>query len=121
MDTRYTSDHDWVVVADGVATIGITDHAQEQLGDLVFVQLPDVGSTLVRGTAAATVESVKAASEVLAPLSGTVVEVNSSLAENPALVNSAPMGAGWLFKLRLSTASELDSLLDEAAYRSLLS
>ncbi len=121
MDTRYTSDHEWVVHADGVATVGITDYAQQQLGDLVFVQLPAIGTHLSIGAVAATVESVKAASDVLSPLSGTVVEVNSSLTGDPGLVNSAPMGTGWLFKLELSNAEELDSLLDEAAYRKLSS
>jgi glycine cleavage system H protein len=120
MDTRYTSDHEWVVHADGVVTVGITDYAQQQLGDLVFVQLPAIGAPLAIGTVAAAVESVKAASDVLSPLSGTVVEVNSSLTEDPGLMNSAPMGAGWLFKLKLSNVEELGLLLDETAYRKLL-
>jgi glycine cleavage system H protein len=121
MDIRYTSDHEWVVSANGVVTVGITDYAQQQLGDLVFVQLPAIGAQLAIGAVAAAVESVKAASDVLSPLSGTVVEVNSSLTADPGLVNSAPLGAGWLFRLKLSNAGELDLLLDESAYRNLLS
>jgi glycine cleavage system H protein len=121
MGTRYTSDHEWVVAADGVVTVGITDYAQQQLGDLVFVDLPKIGAQLEIGAVAAAVESVKAASDVLSPLSGTVIEVNSSLTADPGLVNSAPTGAGWLFKLKLSKVEELDLLLDEDAYRNLLS
>lgn len=118
MDIRYTADHEWVSVdGDGIATIGITDHAQGALGDLVFVQLPDIGASLAKGAPAAVVESVKAASDILAPVAGTVVEVNAATISDPTLVNSAPMGGGWLFKVRLSDASELESLLDESAYR----
>jgi glycine cleavage system H protein len=117
MDIRYTAEHEWVAVEGKLATVGITDHAQNALGDLVFVQLPEVGATLSKGTAAAVVESVKAASDVLAPLSGTIVEINSATITDPSLVNNEPMGAGWLFKINFTNASELSDLLDENAYR----
>jgi glycine cleavage system H protein len=119
MDIRYTAEHEWVAVEGNLATVGITDYAQRVLGDLVFVQLPDVGSALVRGAAAGVVESVKAASDIYAPLTGNIVAVNPATIETPALVNSDPMGAGWLFKIDLSDASELNQLLDESAYRQL--
>ena len=117
MDIRYTAEHEWVAVDGSRATVGITDYAQRALGDLVFVQLPAVGSAAARGAAAAVVESVKAASDIYAPLSGSVVEVNSAAVDDPSLVNSDPMGRGWLFKMELSDAAELDQLLDEQAYR----
>jgi glycine cleavage system H protein len=102
------------------ATVGITQHAQEQLGDLVFVQLPKPGTTLQAGSAAAVVESVKAASDVYAPINGEVIAINQALADNPALVNSDPMKAGWLFKLKVSDRAQLDKLMDEQAYKSLI-
>jgi glycine cleavage system H protein len=117
MDVRYTAEHEWVAVEEGLATIGITDHAQRALGDLVFVQLPEVGSSLARGAVAAVVESVKAASDIFAPLAGRVLEVNPAAVSDPSLVNSDPMGAGWLFKMELSDPQEFSSLMDEAAYR----
>ena len=118
---KYTADHEWVRLDGEVATVGITDFAQEKLGDLVFVELPPVGAKLKKGAAAATVESVKAASDVYAPVSGEVVEINSNVATKPELVNSAPNGDGWLFKLKVADASELTALLDEGAYKASLS
>ena len=115
--TRYfTQDHEWVDVAGDIATVGITDYAQGQLGDIVFAEVPAVGAVLKKGGDAAVVESVKAASDVYAPVSGTVTEGNAALGDDPALVNSNPEGDGWFFKLTLSDTSELDSLMDEAAY-----
>lgn len=116
MSRLYTQDHEWIDVAGGEATVGITDYAQGQLGDVVFVDLPDSGRSVTKGGEAAVVESVKAASDVYAPVSGTVTESNPALADDPSLVNSAPEGEGWFFKLTLSDASELDGLMDKAAY-----
>ncbi len=116
--TRYfTEDHEWIEVHGDTATVGITDYAQGQLGDIVFAEVPAAGSTLKKGGDAAVVESVKAASDVYAPVSGTVVEGNDALGDDPALVNTDPEGDGWFFKLTLSDNSELDSLMDEAAYK----
>ncbi|WP_273461397.1 glycine cleavage system protein GcvH [Sandarakinorhabdus limnophila] len=116
MSRLYTQDHEWIDVAGGEATVGITDYAQGQLGDVVFVDLPDAGRAVTKGGEAAVVESVKAASDVYAPVSGTVTESNPALPEDPSLVNSAPEADGWFFKLTLSDASELDGLMDKAAY-----
>ncbi|MEI6486578.1 MAG: glycine cleavage system protein GcvH [Sphingomonadales bacterium] len=116
MSRLYTQDHEWIDVAGGEATVGITDYAQGQLGDVVFVDLPDAGRAVTKGGEAAVVESVKAASDVYAPVSGTVTESNPALADDPSLVNSAPEAEGWFFKLTLSDASELDGLMDKAAY-----
>ncbi len=116
MEVRYTAEHEWVAVEANVATIGITDHAQRALGDLVFVELPAVGSSLAKGAVAGVVESVKAASDIYAPLSGRIVEVNPATVETPELVNSDPMGAGWLFKIEIGNPAEVDGLLDEGAY-----
>ncbi len=115
--TYFTEDHEWIKVENGVATVGITDHAQEQLGDLVFVELPETGATLSKGDTAVVVESVKAASDVYAPADGEISEVNEALASDPALVNSAPTGDGWLWKMKLSNESQLEGLMDEAAYK----
>jgi glycine cleavage system H protein len=116
--TRYfTEDHEWIEVDGDTATVGITDYAQGQLGDIVFAEVPAVGSTLKKGGDAAVVESVKAASDVYAPVSGTVTEGNDALGDDPALVNSDPEGEGWFFKLTLSDASELGGLMDAAAYK----
>ncbi|CAN0656197.1 glycine cleavage system protein GcvH [Nitratireductor aquimarinus] len=115
--TYFTEDHEWIKVENGVATVGITDHAQEQLGDLVFVELPETGATLSKGDTAVVVESVKAASDVYAPADGEISEVNEALASDPALVNSAPTGDGWLWKMKLSDESQLEGLMDEAAYK----
>jgi glycine cleavage system H protein len=116
MSRFYTQDHEWIDFAGNVATVGITDYAQGQLGDVVFVDLPDSGRAVAKGGEAAVVESVKAASDVYAPVSGTVTEANPALADDPSLVNSAPEAEGWFFKLTLSDASELDGLMDRAAY-----
>jgi glycine cleavage system H protein len=117
MTTLYTEDHEWLKIDGDVATIGITDYAQSQLGDIVFVELPKIGRALKKAEAAAVVESVKAASDVYAPLTGEVLEVNAALAEEPALVNSDAAGKAWFFKLKIADKSELDGLMDEAAYQ----
>ena len=116
-DLKYTKDHEWVKAEGDTATIGITSYAAEQLGDVVFVELPEVGRKVKRGEGAAVVESVKAASDVYMPVSGEVVEANGALVDNPQTVNEAAEAGGWFVKLRLSDKSELDSLLDEAGYR----
>ena len=113
---KFTKEHEWISVEGDVATIGITAHAAEQLGDVVFVETPEAGRTVTAGEACAVVESVKAASDVYAPVSGEVVEANGELAGRPAAVNEAPEGEGWFFKLKLSNAGELDGLMDRAAY-----
>jgi glycine cleavage system H protein len=116
-DIRYTQDHEWLrLEADGSVVVGITDHAQQQLGDLVFVQLPDVGKQFAAGDEAAVIESVKAASEIKAPLAGTVIEVNTALVGEPSTVNQDPMGAGWFIKFKLDNPAEFAALMDEAAY-----
>ena len=116
--TRYfTKEHEWIEVDGTAATVGITDYAQSQLGDLVFVEVPAAGTKVTQGGEAAVVESVKAASDVYAPVSGEVTEGNAALADQPDLVNSAPEGEGWFFKLTLADPGELDGLMDEAAYR----
>ncbi|HIV77870.1 glycine cleavage system protein GcvH [Sphingomonas sanguinis] len=116
MSRYFTEDHEWIDVDGDVGTVGISDYAQGALGDIVFVDVPEEGRELSKGDEAAVVESVKAASDVYAPVSGTVVEGNAQLADEPALVNSDPEGEGWFFKITLSDASELDGLMDEAAY-----
>lgn len=116
--TRYfTDEHEWIEVDGTSATVGITDYAQGQLGDIVFVETPDAGKALTKGGDAAVVESVKAASDVYAPVSGTVTEGNPALADDPALVNSDPEGEGWFFKLTLDDPSQLDGLMDAVAYK----
>jgi glycine cleavage system H protein len=115
--TYFTEDHEWIRVEGGVATVGITDYAQEQLGDLVFVELPEAGKALKKGDTAVVVESVKAASDVYAPADGEVVETNAALSADPALVNSAATGDGWLWKMKLADESQLSGLLDEAGYK----
>jgi glycine cleavage system H protein len=117
---KFTSDHEWIRVENDSATVGITQYAQEKLGDLVFVQLPKPGTALQAGGAAAVVESVKAASDVYAPINGEVTEVNQQVVDNPTLINSDPAGEGWLFKLRIADRSQLDGLMDEPAYRALI-
>jgi glycine cleavage system H protein len=117
---KFTSDHEWIRVENDSATVGITQYAQEKLGDLVFVQLPKPGAALQAGGAAAVVESVKAASDVYAPINGEVTAVNQQVVDNPTLINSDPAGAGWLFKLRIADRSQLDGLMDETAYRALI-
>jgi glycine cleavage system H protein len=118
--TYFTEDHEWIRVEGGVATVGITNYAQEQLGDLVFVELPEVGRVLKKGDAAVVVESVKAASDVYAPVDGEITDVNSSLSSEPALVNSAATGDGWLWKMKLTDQGQLSDLLDEAGYKALI-
>jgi glycine cleavage system H protein len=120
MSRLYSKDHEWVEVDGDIATVGISNHAQEQLGDVVFVELPEVGRELAKGGEAAVVESVKAASDVYSPVSGTVVEANSELAEDPSLANSAAEGQGWFFKVRLANPADLEGLMDEAAYAEIL-
>jgi len=115
-DIRFTKDHEWVLLDGDTATIGITDYAQEQLGDVVFVELPEVGKSIEQGDEAAVVESVKAASEVYAPISGEVVEVNEDLEAEPAKVNADAMGEGWFVKLKITDEDELEGLMDEDAY-----
>jgi glycine cleavage system H protein len=117
---KYTSDHEWIFVENDLATIGITAFAQEKLGDLVFVQLPKVGTILKAGGAAAIVESVKAASDVYAPINGEVIGINEQVIQNPTLVNTDPAGKGWLFKVKVTDQLQLDNLLDEPAYNALI-
>ena len=120
MTKKFTKDHEWVIVEGDVATVGVSDFAQSQLGDVVFVELPEAGRELAQGKEAAVVESVKAASDVYAPVSGTVIEANQALVDDPSMVNSAAETDGWFFKIRLKNASELDALMDEAAYKAFL-
>jgi glycine cleavage system H protein len=117
MTTYYTKDHEWVRVEGNQATVGISSHAQEQLGDIVFAEAPAAGRSLRKGEEAAVVESVKAASDVYSPISGTVVEGNPAIADDPAIINNDPEDGGWFFKIEVSDPSELDGLMDEAAYR----
>jgi glycine cleavage system H protein len=117
MSLYFTKEHEWVRVEGDVATVGISDHAQEALGDIVFAEVPDAGRNVAKGDDAAVVESVKAASDVYAPVSGEVVEGNGSLGEDPSLINRDPEGEGWFFKLKLSDPSELEGLMSEAEYR----
>ncbi len=114
---RFTKDHEWVSLDGNTATVGISDYAQQQLGDIVFVEVPDMGKTLNKGDEAAVVESVKAASEVYSPIGGDVCEVNESLEDEPSLVNNSAMGDGWFYKLTISDAAELDDLMDEGTYK----
>jgi glycine cleavage system H protein len=113
---KFTTDHEWIRLDGDIATVGITSFAQEQLGDVVFVELPTVNKHFTKGAAIAVVESVKAASEVYAPVGGEVIEVNQELITNPSLVNSEPMGNGWFFKVKVATPNELDGLMDESTY-----
>ncbi|MGH7124844.1 MAG: glycine cleavage system protein GcvH [Stellaceae bacterium] len=117
MTIKYTKDHEWVRVEGATAVVGISDYAQTQLGDVVYVELPEIGRKLEQGKEAAVVESVKTASEVYAPLSGEVTEANAELAGEPARVNADPMGGGWFFKMKLANPKELDALMDEAQYK----
>jgi glycine cleavage system H protein len=117
MTTYFTREHEWIKVDGDTATVGITDHAQEALGDIVFTEVPESGKQLAKGQEAAVVESVKAASDVYSPVSGEVTEGNQAVADDPSLVNSDPEGEGWFFKIRLADSSELEGLMDEGAYR----
>jgi glycine cleavage system H protein len=114
---KFSDDHEWVRVEGSVGTVGISDFAQDALGDIVFVELPEVGRQLAVGDEAAVIESVKAAGEVKSPVSGEVIEVNQALVDEPSLMNSAPEGEGWVYKIQLADLAELDGLMDEAAYR----
>jgi glycine cleavage system H protein len=121
MTIKFTADHEWVNTADtAAAVVGITVHAQDALGDVVFVDLPEVGRTYAKGEVAGVVESVKAAADVYMPLTGEVVAVNEALRDDPSLANSAPLGAGWFFKVKLANAAELEGLMDGTAYDELL-
>jgi len=119
-ETRYTKDHEWVRLDGAVVTVGVTDHAQEALGDIVFVELPKPGREVADGEACAVVESVKAASDVYAPLAGRVTETNEAVVDDPALVNRAAHGDGWFFRMELSDPASFDALMDEAAYKTLV-
>ena len=116
MTVKYSEDHEWIKVEGDIATVGITQHAQDALGDVVFVELPEVGKTYAQKDTAGVVESVKAAADAYMPVSGEIVEINQALADEPSLANSDPMGAGWFFKVRLSQPDEVAALMDEAAY-----
>ena len=117
MPVYFTREHEWISVDGDIATVGISNHAQEQLGDIVFAEVPETGKRLSKGQEAAVVESVKAASDVYSPVSGEVLDGNSKVADDPSIVNSDPEGEGWFFKLKLDNPSELDGLMDENAYR----
>ena len=116
MTVKYTEDHEWLKIEGDTATVGITSHAQDALGDVVFVDLPAVGATLAQKDTAGVVESVKAAADVYMPVSGEITEINEALKDDPSLANSDPLGAGWFFKVRLSDKSQLDTLMDETSY-----
>ncbi len=118
MSIKYTPDHEWLNIEGGSATVGITHHAQDALGDVVFVDLPEVGATLAAKDIAGVVESVKAAADVYMPVSGEITEVNEALRADPSLANSDPLGAGWFFKVKLANPAELDALMDETSYTS---
>jgi glycine cleavage system H protein len=117
---KYTEEHEWLRVEGDLVVVGITEHASEALGDVVFVELPEVETQVAKGDEIVVIESVKAASDILAPLDGEIVEVNDTLADNPALVNEDPLGAGWFFKMKVTDMSELDGLMDEDAYQDLI-
>jgi glycine cleavage system H protein len=120
MTLKFTPDHEWIQIEDGTATVGITAHAQDALGDLVYVDLPEVGKTYVQKDVAGAVESVKAAADIYMPVSGEVLAVNEDLRADPQLANSDPQGKGWFFKLKLADPAQLDALLDQAAYDALI-
>lgn len=117
---KFTDEHEWLTLDGDVATVGITEHASTLLGDLVFVELPKIGKSLKKGDAAAVVESVKAASDVYAPLDGEVVEVNDTVTQDPAVVNTDPGGKGWLYRMRLARVADFEGLMDEAAYKAII-
>ena len=120
MTTKYSEDHEWISVDGDIGTVGITNHAQSQLGDIVFIELPEVGSIVEAGGEVGVVESVKAASDLFTPVTGEIGEINKALDAEPSLANSDPTGDGWFFKIRLSNANELNSLMDEASYKKLI-
>ena len=115
-EIRYSEDHEWITVDGDIGTVGISEFAQEQLGDVVFVELPDIGKSVAQDTEAAVVESVKAASEIYSPVTGEVVEVNEGLVDEPGAVNADPLGGGWFFKIKISDPAQLEALMDDAAY-----
>ncbi len=117
---KFTEEHEWLRPEDDVIVVGITEHATTQLGDIVFVELPEVGTTVVKDDEIVVIESVKAASDIMAPIDGEIVEVNDALAENPALANEDPIGDGWFFKIKPSDPSQMDRYMDEAAYQALI-
>lgn len=117
---KFTEEHEWLRLDGDTVTVGITDHAQEQLGDIVFVELPEVGAEVAKGDDLVIIESVKAASDIAAPLEGTITEVNEAIVEEPAKVNGDPMGEGWFFKMTLADPSALEALMDEDAYKALI-
>ena len=117
---KFTEEHEWLRLEDDLVVVGITDHASEQLGDVVFVELPDVGTTVTKDDEVAVIESVKAASDILAPLDGEIVEVNEAIVDTPNLVNDDPMGEAWFFKMKIEDLSALDQMMDEAAYKKLI-
>lgn len=117
---KFTDEHEWLTLDGDIATVGITEFATKQLGDLVFVELPKMGAKLAKGAPAAVVESVKTSSDVYAPLAGDVVELNEEVAKDPAIVNGDPLGKGWLYKIKLANPNEFETLMDEAAYKSLI-
>ncbi len=119
MHTKYTTDHEWITLADGIATVGITSYAQDQLGDVVFVELPEVGRQVSKGEAVGVVESVKVASDVYAPVGGEVTETNAAIVKDPSLVNADPESGAWFLRLRLSDTADMDGLLDAESYRKL--
>ena len=116
-ETVYTKDHEWLVIVDGIATIGVTSFAREQLGDVVFVELPEIGALLTKGDEVAVIESVKAAGEINAPINGTVLEVNETLVDEPELLNSSPEEGGWMFKITLDDDSDISGLMNKAEYQ----
>ena len=120
MTTKYSEDHEWISVDGDIGKVGITNHAQSLLGDIVFIELPEVGRTIEAGGEAGVIESVKAASDLFSPVTGKIVEINEALDSEPSLVNSDPSGNGWFFKIKLSDTDELDSLMDEASYKELI-
>ncbi|RED11894.1 glycine cleavage system protein GcvH [Pontivivens insulae] len=120
MSVKYTEEHEWLRVDGDEVIVGITEHAQSQLGDLVFVELPEAGTDVEKGDEVVVIESVKAASDIEAPLDGTITAINEAIVEDPTLVNSAPLGDGWFFRMKLADMSELDGLMDEAAYKELV-
>lgn len=118
--TKYTEEHEWLDLDGDVVTVGITEHAAEQLGDIVFIELPEVGDEVAAGAEVATIESVKAASDIAAPVDGEIVEVNQAIVENPALVNEDPAGAGWFFKMKIADEGALDEFMDEDEYKTFI-
>ncbi|MDF2234024.1 glycine cleavage system protein GcvH [Albimonas sp. CAU 1670] len=118
--TKYTEEHEWLDLDGDIVTVGITEHAAEQLGDIVFIELPEVGDEVASGAEVATIESVKAASDIAAPVDGEIVEINDKIVENPALVNEDPSGAGWFFKMKIADAGALDEFMDEDEYKAFI-